>query len=313
MDSGGETKLAKLSKLVKTRLLSSAGEPAYDYSRLADSTGALPENKGHVITVGTGRCGMRWLTRFFARHANCHGSAERFADYDGFYRWVSWHELDVDMSGYFELMRRAAFDDLRAADLTIYTGHYLTFSLVKACRELAPTHLIYMIRDPEAVINSLHVKGWYRGDPIRGEKELPLGPQPLLAPPIHRSLGRITPKDEFYDEWAGLTRIGRIAWFYVMMNETIIKQLPDLDNVNVWTIKLSDLDQNYDYYRTMATEFGLEPQLSRTDFMAVKESVENRGKSRRSASDWSAAEKRDFEKIVGPFRQVYDGLKTTGL
>ena len=257
MAAAERTGSSRFIKLIKRSLLGSPAENRYDISRLADSVPIPLENKKHLITIGTGRCGMRWLTRFFARHQNCVGSAERFMDYDAFYRWATWYGVEVDMSGYFEMMRRAANADLREADVTIYTGHYLVFTLEKACRELKPTHLIYLIRRPEAVVNSLYVKGWYAGEPLRLQSGIPLGPQPLMAPLISRSLGRIMPKDDYWDEWIGLSRIGKIAWFYRLMNETILRQLGDLRDVDLWTVKLSDLDQNFDYYNVLADTFGV--------------------------------------------------------
>ncbi len=304
---------AKFKRIVKRCLLGSSPAGAYDISSLADQAPVSLENKKHVITIGTGRCGMRWLCRFFSRHQNCVGSAERFIDYDAFYRWATWYGVDVDMAGYFELMRRAAFADLKEADITIYTGHYLTFTLAQACSELKPTHLIYMVRQPEAVVNSLYIKGWYKGDLFDHKSGTVPGPQPLMSPSIHRSLGRIMPKDEYYEEWLGLSRIGKIAWFYVMMNEAIQRQLPELTGVKVWTVKLSDLDQNYDYYNVLADEFDFSPRLSRSDFLAEKGKTNNQGKSKRLPSDWSTTEREDFDNIVGPFQDNYTRLTTTGL
>ena len=157
MAAAGGTGSSVFVKFVKRCLLGREPVSTYDISRLADQAPISLENKKHLITIGTGRCGMRWLTRFFSQHHNCVGSAERFMDYDAFYRWATWYGIEVDMSGYFELMRRAAYADLRDAEVTIYTGHYLVFALEKACREFRKWGIGIKIRGPVA----LSVPGLY--------------------------------------------------------------------------------------------------------------------------------------------------------
>jgi hypothetical protein len=272
-----------------------------------------PDGKGLVISVGTGRCGMRWMTRIFTSHENCNGANERFMDFEALYRFVTWYELPVDMSGFYELLRRSVQRDWQGADLAILGGHYLVFGLREICRELKPTHILYQIRKPEDVVNSLFIKGWYGGAPTRGDRARVPGPQPLLSALTHHSLGRIMPKDGFWDEWVGLTQIGRIAWFYVTVYKFLNEQLQNLEGVSTWFIKLADVNQNYDYYRMLASSFNLRPVIPEKDFLALRGSMPNRARVRRTVNDWSDAERRDFERIMGPFYDQYDAIQTTGL
>lgn len=78
-------------------------------------------------------------------------------------------------------------------------------------------------------------------------------------------------------------------------------------------MKLSDIDQNYDYYQYLADYMQLRPVLSHERFACLKGQASNVQKRKHRVQDWSSQEKREFEEIVGPFYATYDSLQTTGI
>jgi len=264
-----------------------------------------------ILGYGTGRCGMNWFSRVLMAHANAHGGCERFPEFEVFYRYCSFHKLPMDMGGFFELLRRTASRDWSQGDVSVLYSPYFDFGVTPLAKALEPDAAFLHIRKPEDAINSMSVKGWYLGDYIRDEAGLVPGPQPLQAPFVHHNFGRVVPADRF-DWWRALSQIGRIAWFYVEANTRMLEQHRALGD-KAWTVRLVDVDQNYDYYRHLAARLDLSPALSREDFLALKDSTPNKGRKKRGTDDWSARERKDFEEIVGPFYDTYDALKTTGM
>ena len=46
----------------------------------------------------------------------------------------------------------------------------------------------------------------------------------------YRSFSRIVPKGEFLKEWLSLTRIGKITWFWSVVNNTIYNDFNKIQN-----------------------------------------------------------------------------------
>ncbi len=271
---------------------------------------ADPAGKRLFLGYGTGRCGMNWFHRILASHDNCAGGCERCSDFEVFFRYFHYHGLPVDLSGFHELLAGLRNHDWNAADISVIYSPYFDFGMSELVRILNPDKVFFHIRKPEDAINSMWVKGWYRGDYVCRDPAKAPGPNPLTLPSYHHNFGRIMPGGEMFEQWRRLTRIGRIAWFYVEANTRMLAQHTAFGG-RAWTVKLGDVDQNYEYYRGLADCLGLRPPLSEKDFLAIKGQTPNKGLSRRSATDWDARERADFERIVGPFLDVYDALKTT--
>ena len=287
--------------------------PLFDEIRaVPDLDPAETAGKRTILGYGTGRCGMNWFHRILAAHANATGGCERFSDFEVFYRYFHYHNLPVDMGGFHALLKKLRNYDWSRADISVIYSPYFDFGMAGLVGELNPEAVFFHIRKPEDAVNSMWVKGWYKGDYLLADPAKAPGPQPLTLPFYHHNFGRIMPSGPYFEEWRGMTRIGRIAWFYVEANTGMLAQHRTFGD-KAWTVRLQDVDQNYDYYVHMAETLGLAPLLGREEFLALKGSTTNAGKTRRSTDDWSKQERAEFEKVAGPFLDVYDSLKTTGL
>jgi asparagine synthase (glutamine-hydrolysing) len=124
----------------------------------------------------------------------------------------------------------------------------------------------------------------------------------IFASEIKSILYLIESKKE-YKKWTKLTRIGKISWFVNMIHCEIYKQIQQLPKEMVYVFKLVDADQNYEFYKKMASFFGLKPLMSEKDFLSLKKlaakSSENRVKK------WTEKEEEEFLKMTKKLREIY--------
>lgn len=285
----------------------------FDINLLKNVPEISRENKQLILSFAAGRSGQRWTNKIFTSHQNCNGACERFPDFEAYYRFVTWNKLPIDLSGFYDLLEKASDYDWQNADISIHSSPYFAFGIEELTKKLKPDYLFFHLRKPEDVINSNYLKGWYAGDFLHLEKDKVLGIQPLNLTYLHRNLGRIYPKDDFWDEWTQLTQIGKISWYYTTLNTYLYEKFKKLTNTKQWFFKLSDIDQNYDYYRFLAQKFELSPLLSKKEYLLLKGKMKNKGAKRRNISDWTSQEKKEYERFVDPFMDIYNEIKTTGL
>jgi len=272
----------------------------------------LSENRELILSIAAGRSGQNWMTSIFTSHSNCSGGCHRMIGFEELYRYITWYQLPVDLEAFYDAVQSLIIKDWSQSSLSIYSSPFFAFGLDELVNRFNPDYCFFHIRDPESVINSNFVKGWYSKIPSKRPKLIP-GPQPLLTETLNHNLGRIMPKDDYYDEWEKLTQIGRITWYYVTINSYLYEKYKTIPESKKWFFKLSEIDQNYDYYREVLTEkFNLSPILKKNHFLALKSKMKNKGKSRRLTSDWSDKDKRDYNNIIEPFMHIYDSLKTSG-
>ena len=62
------------------------------------------ESNKFGLGLGAGRSGQNWFSKIFNSHPNWIGTAERFADYEAFYRYVSYYNLEINKDGFFKLI-----------------------------------------------------------------------------------------------------------------------------------------------------------------------------------------------------------------
>jgi len=270
------------------------------------------KSKPLYLGFGTGRCAMRWMNKIFIFHDNCNGGCERLRDFESFIRFVDWNKLPIDLSGIYKMLQNSIQTDWKTAGISFLSSPYFSFSINSLVDRLRPDVLFHNLRQPEKVINSMYLKGWYGGEHFWDNKDMAPGLQPYTIDFIHRALGHILPKAEEWEEWLSWTQIGRIAWFYQTTNNAIYNAFREIQGVEKWTIKLEDFDQNYEYYLLLAETFGLKPVLTPEVFYSLKGKMKNRGVKRRSVDDWSRREKNDFETVMARFPDVYSLVKTTG-
>ena len=58
------------------------------------------ENNKLALSFAAGRSGQNWFSKIFNSHSNWIGSCERFADFEAFYRYVSYYNLPIYKEGF---------------------------------------------------------------------------------------------------------------------------------------------------------------------------------------------------------------------
>ncbi len=266
------------------------------------------DNNKLALSFSAGRSGSNWFSKIFNSHSNWIGTCERFADYEAFYRFVSYYKLPVNTLDFLELIELATKRDMAKYQNSFISSSYLSFGVKELTKKLNPNYIFFNIRDPILCVESLHRKGWYLY--YEGKKEIK---SPLfdISDSQYRSFSRIVPKDEFLDKWLSLSRVGKIAWFWSTVNKAIKNDFDEIQNAQKYYIKLSDVDQNFDAYKNLVTKFNFENSMTEKDFYNVVNKASNKGHNDKYAyKNWNNSEKKEFENIINEIFPHYDEIKT---
>jgi hypothetical protein len=277
------------------------GDTAAEYAAV-DRT-----KKKLILAFQAGRCGMKWLCRIFSAHANARGAGERHRLVESFYRYVVWNRLPIDTSGFLELCRREVLLDWEKVDISLLDSPYFSHDVANLDRVLRPDRMIWGINDPEFTVTSFYNKNWYAEDYSRADRDRASGYLPSVHGEWSHMFGRIVPRGALFDEWIGLTRVGKIAWFVNEVNRDIAAQIAAVPPGKVWIFRLEEADQNYAYYLKLAREFGLAPVLPEPAFLALKGLATKTGENTKRT--WSPRERAEFEKYASEYIRLYAAIK----
>ena len=268
----------------------------------------IKKNNRLVLSFGSGRSGQNWISKIFNSHENWIGSAERFADYEAFYRYITYYDLPVSKDGFFKLLNLSFNRDMSLYQNSYVSSPYWSFGIKEILEKFNPNHVIYSIRNPITNVESFHRKGWYLNiDKFENIKS----PMIDITNSQYRSFSRIIPKDEYLKDWMKLTRIGKITWFWCTINSSIYNDLKDIkDNVKS-VLKLEDINQNYNFYEKLAFKFNFKNPKTKKKFLNIINKAPNKGNiDKYFYKEWNINEKREFEMIIEKFFPYYDQIKT---
>lgn len=248
------------------------------------------------FAVGTGHCGTHLLFELLSAEPDAIAKHECNPINETFHRYCQWNRLPVDEFGFLMTKSEEMQNAQRLGKLFFEASSYLSLSVSSLYRRFSP-RFILLIRDPVKVVNSLWVKGWYAkpSDKVVGE----LAVDYLGTDPIHHFLGRIVPRGEEYYRWKGLTRIGKIAWFWNTLNLQVVEQFKQLPQNHHLTLKLEELD--FYTYRRIAEYLSLNSQMTQETFDRIFSSKPGASQSHYSLGQWSQLELEEFhnETAVG--------------
>jgi hypothetical protein len=166
--------------------------------------------------------------------------------------------------------------------------------------------VIWALNDPVFTVTSFYNKGWYAKPYLYRELQKSIGFQPELENEWSHFFGRLIPQGELFEEWAALTRVGKIAWFLNETTKEIYSAISQLPQENVWMFHLKEADQNYDYYLSLAKSFGLSPVIAKEKFLSLK------GKATRPHENtlraWSTQEMEEYDKYSQDYQKIYQKL-----
>jgi hypothetical protein len=248
-----------------------------------------------AFAVGTGRCGTHFLYRVFTAEPSVASSHERGRFNEAFHRYCRWYDLPVDEEGFFVLKAAEIKADLRQKkSLSFEASAYLSLS-IQPLFERFGARFVLMVRRPDEVVNSYWSKGWYAQPYVQSDPSLALGFQPLRP---HNYFSRIAPKDGDFRTWNALTRVGKIAWFWNVLNSAVLDQFATLLPAQTKVVRLEDL--TYQVYGEIAAFFGITTTLGGSGYAAIERARPGTRGRTRILAEWSAEEIDQFETHVRP-------------
>lgn len=270
----------------------------------------LAAGKKLILCTLCARSGTRWLGDVFNEHKNATGITERYFEAECFYRYVKYNKLPIDTSGVIKLIKHGIVQDWKKGDISLVISPFFSHGILELNELLRPARIIFGINDPKFTTQSIYNKGFFKEGYVRDHAELALGFQPGFDQEWSwlYLFARLVPNGEFYNTWSKLTRIGKIAAWGSMVNRDIWEQMKQLPQEKVFVFILKHADQNYEYYKNIAHEFGLNPILSEKDFLAVK------GKTVKATHNephvWDAQEQAEFDEYSKDWDGLYKELCT---
>lgn len=245
---------------------------------------------GIGFAVGTGRCGTKFLAQAFARDPEVASHHERHAFSDTFHRYCRWYGIDVDEAGFIETKRQAIDWDLSAHRFSFEASGFLSLSL-ECLHRAFDARFVIMVRRPDKVVASYLRKGWYENEAVVTNPSLPPTMQNVSA--SHHFLGRTLPKGDEFERWRGLTRVGKIAWYWSRLNRELLAQADALPSDATRLQKLETL--NYEAFCALRSFLGAPANVTCQMFDNVRRRRPNASYGMRTVSDWNEQEQREFE------------------
>lgn len=280
--------------------------PPFTPQDIINSRPVPREGKKAIFSFACGRSGQRWITKVFQLYDNCRGYCERFQADESFFRYVTYHGLPIDISGYFAIVEKSLHYDWSMADISVIASPYHCFGVSALLERFTPEVALANFRRADRVVASYLHKGFLGTVPLYSDFSKVPGSQP--GADLHHYFGRVTPSGEDFLPWSKLTAVGRISWFLTEAAKAIHADVAASSTPLRFMMRLEDLDDNYDAYQALAERFGLREKLSREMFLASKGSMGNISSKKRTYKDWTGQEKKEFEKIIGPYIEIYESL-----
>lgn len=263
---------------------------------------------GKKLILGTlcARSGTMWLCDIFESHDNATGITERNFEPESFYRYITYNKLPIDTAGIIALIKRGIIEDWKRGDIALVFSPFFSHGMLELEEKLKPARIIFALNDPAFTVQSIYNKGFFKHFYIRERTDLALGYQPSLYGSWSQFFGRIVPNGAAYEAWNKLTRLGKAAWWGNRINVDIWEQLKTLPQEQIYIFDLKKADQNYEYYKSMAAEFGLAPILSEKQFLAIKGWRVK--ESDNAKHEWTPLERAEFERETAPWASLYAKL-----
>jgi hypothetical protein len=253
------------------------------------------------FAIGTGRCGTKFFYQLLKKESQIASHHERHPLSDTFERYCRWNDLPIDDAGFLAIKERGILEDLTHFQLSFEASAYLSLSLLSLYQTF-DAKFIFLTRSPHKVVNSYLQKDWYAQDIIRKDLEKASDFQPDMKE-RHHSFSRLTPRGPEVKDWIKLSRVGKLAWFWRIINEAILEQLKYLPKSHYKIIRIEDL--TYEKYAEVAAFLNFEPEVSAEHFTKLTSSRPNHLYPTKRVVDWSEQERAEFEREVKELSELW--------
>ncbi|MBV6640633.1 MAG: sulfotransferase domain-containing protein [Cyclobacteriaceae bacterium] len=254
-----------------------------------------------VFAIGTGRCGTTFLAKVLQNEpdiASCH---ERSPLSDTFHRYFKWNQLPIDHEGFLKHKEGYIHEDLKKAKISFEASAYLSLSIEELYKYFN-AKFILLVRSPEKVINSYLNKSWYKHKVVRNDHDLPVSYQETDH--FHHFMGRIVPNGPFFQEWNEYSRIGKLAWFWNVLNKRVIEQFENIPDSHKRIVKIEDFD--YAGYEEIIKFMGTHTQVDRSTYEKIRSSKPNTRKDNKFyLYQWKEEDITQFKEMVSEMSDYF--------
>jgi len=209
----------------------------------------------------------------------------------------------VDNAGFVLVKKRAILEDLKQGSFSFEASAHLSLSLKELYEELS-ARIIFLVRDPMAVVRSYLRKGWY-SDPIT-RTDTAIAPFFQKENPLPSEMwhfwGRLLPTDEVAQSWDELSRAAKLGWYWQNLNQRVLEQLKEIPPSHHMTVKLEEFD--YECYLNIVSFLQLERALPQNEFERIAAERPNKSSAVSIAEEWGTKEKEEAMRFVKPVAQV---------
>ena len=248
-----------------------------------------------AFALGTGRCGTTFLHRVISCESRIASFHMRHGFGDAFHRYCTYNRLPVDSAGYFSIKEEGIRTCLQDNKFYFESNPYLSLS-INDLFERFGSYFVLLVRHPEKVINSHVQKGWYVKPFVRSDLSLASGVQEDDSIHSFHFISRIAPMGDEAKIWNNYTQVGKLAWYWRVINEIALEQLSSIPTENQ---NVCDIDKlTYDRYKVLLKGWGINPTVSAKKYSAIAEEKPNRLFPTSTVHDWTAQECREFESQV---------------
>lgn len=258
--------------------------------------GGLPP----AFAIGTGRSGTHFVARVLELEPAVAAHHERHELSDAFHRWCVWNRLEVDSAGFLATKEAGIAEDRASGRLSFEASSYLSLSAPLLHQRFGARVLLF-VRRPDRVVASFLEKGWFAEPLIRDLPHLPAGYQPHPRRP-HHPFARLAGFGGDGERWSRLTRVGKLAYYWRRLNESVLRDFEKMPKEATRTIELEAFD--FAQYQELAAFLGFSPTLRRTAFERLARLRPGRRAARLPGVEtWSSEEVTEFEREVAPLAE----------
>lgn len=253
-----------------------------------------------AFAVGTGRCGTHLLQELMGLHPGIDAHHIQNPDADSFYRYCAWNEFDVDQGGFLEARRHWIEAASKSGRVYFESNPYLSFH-INTLYQAFGARFVFIVRNPEDVVRSHVVKGWYDRELVVYEKEKALGYQYGMQ--ANHFFGRIVPRGTEYEHWHALSRIGRLSWMWNRVNLSVHHQLSEIPEENCFFVKIEDLD--FSQFQALEAFIAGKSKVCEKKFSDTFHKKPGKGK-KQTIQSWTDQEQAEFEQETQKGKEVFN-------
>ena len=253
------------------------------------------------FAVGTGRCGTKFLSKVLDLENSVASTHEKHPLNDTFHRYAKWYNLNIDPQGFLWHKKSSIEQELNYKKHSFEASAFLSLSIEELYTEFN-AKFILLVRNPEKVVNSYIKKGWYKNNiQISDGNKLPTMQN---IDEFHHFLGRTLPKDKYnLDRWRKMTIVGKLAWYWNVLNSEVIKQFERIPSENYLIVKLEDLD--FLGYKKIIDFLSIKnSSVCESDFISISSTKINTNGSNSTGIFWNDLHLKEFNQETQPMRKL---------